>query len=211
MKMDLSNLLGPIRDEIDNDERVRDRVLTLVRECIRKCSKSIKSAHRGEFEEATRLLEEASDLIAEADRETDRSEFMRRSRVLDVAYQELAEASNVISLLVTGRVTPPSRYRIPSRAYLTGLADTVGELRRASLDALRTGRTDDAERYLSYMEHILDELVTFDYPNSLIPELRRKCDVARSLVERTRGDVTTGIIYTRVAENLQSLERETED
>jgi translin len=91
--------------------------------------------------------------------------------------------------------------------YLTGLADVVGELRRAVLDVLRSENVEHAETYLHHMESIFESLVALDYPNALVPDLRRKCDVARSLVEKTRGDVTTAIQSSRLIRELRSFEK----
>ncbi|MHA1481241.1 MAG: translin family protein, partial [Candidatus Thorarchaeota archaeon] len=142
----------------------------------------------------------------EAAKEMEKSAFMSKSRVLDTAYQELTEAVNVLSLLEKGMLTPPEEYSIPSRQYLTGLADTIGELRRAILDALRTDKITQAEKFLVFMEDIHEELHAFDFPNALIPDLRRKCDVARGIIERTRGDLTTAVRQSKLISQLSNFE-----
>ncbi len=139
------------------------------------------------------------------------SDFMLKTKSLDVAYQELAEAVNLLSLLERGEFTPPDAYEIPTRPYLTGLADTVGELRRAALDLLRHDDVERAETLLGFMEEILEELQTFDYPNALVPDLRRKCDVGRSLVERTRGDLTRAFGQSKLMKKLDSVEERLKD
>jgi translin len=204
-KMKLSDILTPLRNEIDDDDSVREKILPLGRQAVRKCSESVKMAHRGEFDEARTLVTDASQSIIEASQGMSDSDFMLKSKGLDVAYQELAEAVNLISLLERGTFTPPDEYGIPSRAYLSGLADTIGELRRAVLDLLRHDDVERAEGLLGFMEEILEELQTFDYPNALVPDLRRKCDVGRSLVERTRGDVTRAFGQNRLMKKLDNV------
>ena len=81
---------------------------------------------------------------------------------------------------------------MPSAAYLLGLADTVGELRRFTLDALRGGDLPTAERYLAVMEEILEALLRFDYPAALVA-LKPKQDTARALIERTRGELAVAV------------------
>jgi translin len=204
-KMKLSDILTPLRKEIDDDDAVREKTLPLGRKAVRKCSESIKMTHRGEFEAAKTLVSEAHQIIVEASDGVSDSEFMIRSKGLDVAYQELAEAVNLLSLMEHGSFSPPEEYGIPSRAYLNGLADTVGELRRASLDLLRHDDVEKAETLLEFMEEILEELQTFDYPNALVPDLRRKCDVGRSLVERTRGDLTRAVGQSKLMKKLDDV------
>ncbi|MHA2150308.1 MAG: hypothetical protein ACXAAN_16845 [Candidatus Thorarchaeota archaeon] len=191
--MKLSDILTPLRNEIDDDDAVREKTLPLGRKAVRKCSESIKMTHRGKFDEAKTLVSEARQIIIEASEGIVDSYFMIRSKGLDVAYQELAEAVNLLSLLEHGTFTPPEEYGIPSRAYLNGLADTVGELRRASLDLLRHDDVDKAETLLGF------------YPNALIPDLRRKCDVGRSLVERTRGDLTRAVGQSKLMKRLDNV------
>ncbi|MFX1559972.1 MAG: hypothetical protein ACFFBL_05255 [Promethearchaeota archaeon] len=209
--MKLSDILTPLRDEIDEDDSVREKTLPLGRKAVRTCSESIKRAHRGEFDEAKALVSEAHKIIVEASRELSESDFMLKTKGLEIAHQELAEAVNLLSLLEQGEFTPPNEYGIPTRPYLTGLADTVGELRRAALDLLRHDEVEKAEKLLGFMEEILEELQTFDYPNALVPDLRRKCDVGRSLVERTRGDLTRAVGQNKLMQKLDSVEEQLKD
>lgn len=204
--MKLSDILKPLRKEIDKDDTVREKTLPLARNAVRKCSEAIKLVHREQFDEARTLIGEASKIIEQTESDMSKSEFISRSRNLDVAYQELAEASNLLTLVEKGEFSPPEEYSIPVRAYLTGLADTVGELRRASLDLLRNDGLERAEKLLAFMEEILEELQTFDYPNALVPDLRRKCDVARGIIERTRGDLTRAVGQSKLIAKLDGLE-----
>ncbi|MFW9793209.1 MAG: hypothetical protein ACFFEE_02815 [Candidatus Thorarchaeota archaeon] len=209
--MKLSEILKPLRDEIEDDDAVREKTLPLGRNAVRKCSEAIKMIHRGSFDKAKTLISEAGRIIEQANSEMSKSDFVSKSRNLEVAYQELTEASNLLSLIEKGEFTPPDEHKIPVRAYLTGLADTVGELRRASLDLLRNDGLESAEKLLSYMEEILEELQTFDYPNALVPDLRRKCDVARGLIERTRGDLTRAVGQSKLISKLEGFEEKLKD
>ncbi|NHJ12229.1 MAG: hypothetical protein EAX95_01060 [Candidatus Thorarchaeota archaeon] len=204
--MKLSDILQPLRNEVETDDSVRELALPLARAAVRKCSESIKETHRGNYEAAAALLEEAMKKTEKAKQQIENSEFLSSSRNLDTAYQEMAEAANLLSLLRDGVFTPPSNNGIPSRPYLTGLADAIGELRRAVLNSLRMDDIERANTLLEFMEEILDELGTFDFPNALVPELRRKCDVARSLIERTRGDITTAIQQAKLIKELREFE-----
>ncbi|MFW9926623.1 MAG: translin family protein [Candidatus Thorarchaeota archaeon] len=204
--MKLSEILKSLRDELDDDDAVRERTLPLARKAVRKCSEAIKLVHREEYEEAKILISEAATIIEQTELDMSKSDFVSKSRNLDIAYQELAEVSNLLSIIEHGKFTPPDDYNIPVRAYLAGLADAVGELRRASLDLLRNDRLDRAEKLLAFMEEILEELQTFDYPNALVPDLRRKCDIARGLIERTRGDITRAFGQSRLMSKLDGFE-----
>ncbi|MHA2212195.1 MAG: hypothetical protein ACW992_03425, partial [Candidatus Thorarchaeota archaeon] len=134
--MGLSEILQEITKEIDMDDEVREKALPLARRAVRLCGESIKKSHRGQFDEAAKLIQDAHSIIGDTEKELSRSGFLSRSKTLDTAYQELAEAANLLSILNQGSFTKPSEHSIPSRPYMTGLADTIGELRRATLDSL---------------------------------------------------------------------------
>ncbi|MFW9919583.1 MAG: haloacid dehalogenase [Candidatus Thorarchaeota archaeon] len=204
--MGFERVLDRIREEIEADDLVREKVLPLARTAVRNCSESIKMSHRGDFEKAKKSLAEANSIIIQAKDELLKSEFLMKTHILDTAYQELAEAANILSILERGEITPPVDYDIPSRPYLTGLGDTVGELRRAVLESLREDNVTKAVNLLSSMENILENLNDFDFPNALVPDLRRKCDVARNLIERTRGDVTNAVRQTKMIHELREFE-----
>jgi len=205
--MELADILNSIRDEIDADDQIREKVLPLSRTAVRKCSESIKMTHKKEFAKAKALVEEAHDIITAAMSEMPDSTFVSKSKAMDIAYQELTEAANVLSLIEYGKYTPPEKYQIPSRPYLNGLADVIGELRRSSLDSLRHDDVNKAEQLLNLMEEVLEALQSFDYPNALVPDLRRKCDVGRALVERTRGDLTRAVGQSRLVKELADFEK----
>ena len=209
--MSLADILRPLREEIEADDAVREKVLPQARNAVRLCSQSIKASHRGQYKEAMESLSQAHSVIREAVKDLSGSAYVSRSRALDTAYQELAEAANVFSFLKDGKFTPPQSYGIPTRAYLTGLADTVGELRRACLDSLRSDNVTRAEDLLGFMEEIFDELHSLDFLNALIPDLRRKCDVARSLIERTRGDITSAVRQNKLVSELKGFEERIKD
>lgn len=125
---------------------------------------------------------------------------------VESAYQEYAEVGIMISILESGDVPTPEELGIGSVPYLLGLADTVGELRRFCLEELKSGKVEKANSYLEMMEDIFAELMRFDYPDAILP-IRRKQDVVRSLLEKTRGEVavaaSTRNLHARLDEVLK--------
>ena len=77
---------------------------------------------------------------------------------------------------------------ITPQAWIMGMADTIGEIRRAIVTRLMNGRTDEAFSLFSVMEAMCEELLMFDVPDAILP-IRRKQDVARGIVEKTRSDL----------------------
>jgi translin len=74
------------------------------------------------------------------------------------------------------------------------MGEAIGELRRHILDLLRRGDLERSEGLMAAMDEIYYLLITMDYPDAMTGGLRRTTDVARSIIERTRGDLSTTII-----------------
>jgi translin len=105
------------------------------------------------------------------------------SGIVQDALVEVAEAA-ILNALVKGQELPdPEHLGMPGTAYLLGIADTIGELRRFSLESLRRGQISEAERYLDLMEELFLVIMRFDYPDAII-SIRRKQDIARSVLEK---------------------------
>ena len=91
-------------------------------------------------------------------------------------------------------------------AYLNGLGEAVGELRRHVLDIIRRGQIERGEEILSAMDDIYAVLVTMDFPDAITGGLRRTTDVVRGVLERTRGDLTMAILQDKLQEALRAFE-----
>jgi translin len=89
-----------------------------------------------------------------------------------------------------------------------GLADVIGELRRRALDALREGNVSKGEECLQLMDEIYIELMAMDESYMLVVGLRRKCDVARKIIEITRGDVTQEMRRSQLENYLKRFEKQ---
>ena len=106
------------------------------------------------------------------------------------ALKEFVEANATCALIKNQMLPEPQDLDVEYSTYLNGLAEVIGELRSRSLDILRHGYSAEAERLLTSMDDIYSILVTMDYPDAITNGLRRQTDVARSIIERTRGDIT---------------------
>jgi translin len=193
------------RAELEALHRAREGAYAASRRVIRAAANAIRAIHRRDVDEAERLLEEATmslDVVRQA--RTQRSELAGTGFVLD-AQKEYAEARLVYGLLVDAEPLPgPDELGIDVSAWLNGLAETVGELRRRMLDLLRAGVHEEAEAALALMEDILALLVTIDFPDGVTGGLRRSTDIARSITERSRGDLTTALELDRVYRALEA-------
>jgi len=128
------------------------------------------------------------------------------SGLVEGALQELAEAAILLALVRDEELPDPDDMGITGNAYILGMADAIGELRRFALEKLREGDVDRATTYLDMMEEMFLVIMRFDFPDALIP-IRRKQDVARSLVEKTRGDIAVAVYSSRLQSKLDELSR----
>lgn len=191
--MSLETISERIRVSLNARSAARDRTLALSREIIRTCANTIRAAHRGETVRAREMLRGAR----EASRQL-REGLVEFPDIYAAGYvhdcqKELAEAAAFLALISGEEVPDPDDLEVAYPAYLNGLAEAVGELRRFALDGMRVGDLRRAETTLSTMDEIYHVLVTMDYPDALTGGLRRTTDAARGIIEKTRGELTTAL------------------
>ena len=122
---------------------------------------------------------------------------------LQDAQKEYAEALATRALVAGDPLPSPEDVGVGDAPYLNGLAETVGELRRHLLDVLRAGDVPRASALFAAMEEIHALLADLDYPDAITGNLRRSTDVARSIIERTRSDLTLTMIQRDLADALR--------
>ena len=188
--------------------RLRDKALDRLMERARRArilsKQAILRVHSGEESEAGKRLEEASGLISEMDAIIEEHPALGRFDQVSAAKEEFSEASIVMKLTESGEFPDPASLGVPMTSYLMGLGDVPGELRRQALDALRLGDIETAEARLSTMEEIYLSLVTMEEV-PLLKGLRRKLDIARGVIERTRSEVTAEAGRRRLGESVRRL------
>ena len=194
--------------------RLRDKALDKVMERARRArilsKQAILRVHSGEGEEAGKRLEEASGLISEMDAVIEEYPELGRFDQVSAAKQEFSEASIVMKLTESGEFPDPAALGVSITSYLMGLGDVPGELRRQALDALRLGDIETAEARLSTMEEIFLSLVTMEEV-ALLKGMRRKLDIARGVIERTRSEVTAEAGRRKLGESVERLTERLED
>lgn len=202
----LETIAEKIRADFEAKNKVRDETLRLSRELIRRCANAIRATHRGEFENAVELLATAQALTSEmADGVANYPDLYHTGYTQD-ALKEFAEA-NITYALITDRPLPdPDELGVEYAAYLNGLGEAAGELRRHVLDLIRHGELERGEEILSMMDDIYGVLVTIDFPNAVTGGLRRTTDMVRGVLERTRGDLTMSLRQERLQQALRDFE-----
>jgi translin len=196
----MNNLIGiinKIEKEIDEKEQVKEQALRLSRMIIINCRKAIQKIHQNQLEIADSLIEKASTSLSELYKSTSSFPDIANSGFVENAAQEFVEAFCFYNILQGKNLPDPDTIQTTYTAYLTGLCDVVGELRRKTLDTILIGEYKKAHQFLEIMEEIYDAVLRFDYPSSLIP-IKRKQDVSRSLIEKTRGELAVASCEQRI-------------
>jgi len=200
--LDLVAIEAEVRGELDAKFVAREIAIELGRPIIQASSKAIRALHRGEADVARGFMDEARRLVSELDCGLEGHDDLARSPLAYDAVKEYAEAELTAALLLGQPLPLPSEIGVHAVPYLKGLGEAVGEQRRRLLDQLRAGDLDDAERTFGDMEQIHDLLTALDYPDGMTAGLRRTTDVARSLIERSRADLTSTIVQERLRAEL---------
>ena len=199
---DLSALSEAVREVLDDKYRARETALSNSRRIIRLSANSIRATHRGENARAAELIGEAGSLVAESEEAlADHHDILHAGFVHDAA-KEYAEACLTAALAAGEPLPLPAELGVRAAAYLNGLGEAVGEMRRRMLDLLRAADLETAERTLEAMDRIYELLADLDYPDGMTGGLRRTTDVARALIERSRSDLTTTVIQERLRRDL---------
>jgi translin len=186
----LSAISERIRADFVAKTAARDAAVTVSRELIRYCSMAIRASHRDEWDEAERLVGEAVRVSQELISHVKPYPELYYTGYTQDAMKELCEAKITLAIAQGKPFPTPDEIGAEYAAYLNGLAEAAGELRRRSLDKIRRGHNNESERLLSAMDDIYDVLVTMDFPDAITSGLRRNTDMVRGVLERTRGDIT---------------------
>jgi translin len=201
----LAALSAQAVEELSARHRAREQALGVSRQVIRNSANSIRAVHRNDFNEARRLIAEAADRLAETRRiRTDNPEIYYAGFLSD-ARKEFAEASITLAVISGSEIPDAQTLDMDPPAYLNGMAEVIGELRRYILDALRRDDTSRCEELMELMDEIYGILVTVDFPEAITGGLRRSTDAMRGVLERTRGDLTISLQQRRLEQRLKDL------
>ncbi len=201
----LESIAQRIRASFSEKDAAREKALRRCREVIRNCAVAIRCIHRGEFDQTSSLLEEARRLLQEIDKILEEHPDLYHSGFVYNSQKEYAEGCATLALVKGEAVPEPEALGVSYPAYLAGLSEAVGELRRHLLDTVRKGDLSRCEGVLSYMDDIYNVMVTMDFPDALTYSLRRTTDVTRGILEKTRGDLTIAIRNRELEQKLDAL------
>lgn len=201
----LENIADRIRQKFDVRNAMRDQALAQARRLTRACSLAIRAVHRDDKEVMAAQLAEARSLADNLRDELASHPDLYHAGYSQDALKEFVEANVSCAIIQNLPLPTPEELGVEEATYLNGLAEVVGELRRRTMDILRHGYSQEAERLLNTMDEIYAVLVTMDYPDAITNGLRRQTDLARGIIEKTRGDVTFSLRGEHLAQAIRKL------
>jgi translin len=178
----------------DEKMAAREKALPAARRAIRSCANAIRAIHRHEGARAQELMDQAAQAIKEGvDAVRDHPDVAFAGFLQD-AMKEYAEARITEAIVEGSEIPGPDDVGVELAPYLNGMAEAIGEARRFILDLLRKGDVERGEEVLGAMEDLYYLLVSMDYPDAITGHLRRSTDIARSIMEKTRGDLSLSLV-----------------
>jgi translin len=193
----LDKIVDKIEKKIDDKDKIREKALRSSREIIIGCRKAIQLIHQELMRDALGNIKKANNKLQDLYSLTESHPELHHAGFVENAAQELVEAHCFYNIMKGRELPDPDEIKTTYSSYLMGLCDLVGELRRTALDSIRVGKAKNADNYLTMMEEIYDVIIRFDYPSGLIP-IKKKQDMVRNLIERTRGELAVASCERRI-------------
>jgi translin len=202
----LKTVLKKVKANLTEKDEIRKKAQENMRKATSLSKQAILLIHQKRFEDAKKSLEKARNVIVDLHDLAEAFPQIVYGGMFSAALQEFSEASIFLTLVEESRFITPEEINVPSVDYVLGLADVVGEFRRRALDALREGDVKSGEECLETMDEIFIELMALDEAYMLVPGLRRKSDIARRIIENTRGDITQEVRRKSLEDYLKRFE-----
>ena len=193
----LNGIIEKIDKHINQKDKIREQALRSSRDIIIGCRKAIQSLHRELIKDAEGYIKNASNNLENLYDLTEEFPDLFHAGFVENAAQEYVEATCLYNIIRGKDLPDPDKLQTTYSSYLMGLCDVVGELRRGALDFILKGKASKANEYLYHMDEIYDAIMSLDYPSGLIP-IKRKQDMVRGLIEKTRGELAVASCEQRI-------------
>jgi len=203
----LKSVLREVKNELKEKEEIREKAHNDMRKATSLSKQTILLIHQKKEKEAKKLVEKAREILLKLSKISEEYPEIIHGGMFNAALQEYSEANILLKLVEESIFVTPKEIGVPSVDYVLGLADVIGEYRRLALDALREGDVQKGENCLKLMDEIYVELMALDDAYMLVSGLRRKCDVARRIIEVTRGDITQEVRRSALEKQLSHIEK----
>jgi translin len=210
----LQKLSDKFTKHFDSIDSARESALKRGRSISKRSSGIVRKLHSKSDKDLSKLMAELK--LIEKDYKNLKSDLktvpeLYYSNMLENFIQEYVETTIMLTLvkneLSLSNLPDPDKLGVRYSTYLLGMGDVIGELRRCALDSIRSEDLAKANQYLTTMEQLFEIIINLNYPDGVLP-LRRKQDVARSLIEKTRSELAFAVSEYSLKENIFELKSE---
>jgi translin len=201
----LDDIMERVRADFTSKNTARETALPLCRDAVRNSANAIRAVHRHEFDKARDLAGRARESLRVAKDSLREHPDIYNAGFVHDGQKEYAEAAITLAMVEGGDLPTPEQLDVEHAAYLNGMGEAIGELRRHLLDTLRAGDIAKCEQWLTAMDEMYGVMVTVDYPDAMTGGLRRTTDNVRGILERTRGDYTMSLQQRRLEQKLDAF------
>ena len=202
----LETVLQEVKTELMAKNQVREETHESMRKATSLSKQAILLIHQKRFGDAEKMVADSKEKIVNLQTQAKQYPEIIYGGMLSAAFQEFSEANIFLVLVREDRFVTPTEINVPSVDYVLGLADVIGEYRRLALDNLREGEVEKGEKCLQIMDQIFIQLLTLDEAYMLVPGLRHKSDIARRIIESTRGDITLEVRRKSLEDQLKRFD-----
>jgi translin len=202
----LETVLQEVKKELMQKNKIREDTHESMRKATSLSKQAILLIHQKKIDEAKQLIQSAKEKISSLKDLAKEYPEIIYGGMFSAALQEYSEANIFLVLVEESRFVTPAEINVSSVDYVLGLADVIGEYRRLALDNLREGKVKKGEECLEIMDQVFIQLLALDEAYMLVPGLRHKSDIARRIIETTRGDITLEVRRKSLEDYLKRFE-----
>jgi translin len=202
----LETIIQEVKSELMQKNQIREDSHESMRRVTSLSKQAILLIHQKKFEDAEKMVESAKEKIVNLQNQAKQYPEIIYGGMLSAAFQEYSEANIFLKLVKESQFVKPMEINVPSVDYVLGLADVIGEYRRLALDNLREGEVEKGEKCLEIMDQVFIQLLALDEAYMLVPGLRHKSDIARRIIESTRGDITLEVRRKSLEDQLKRFD-----
>lgn len=202
----LETVIQEVKSELMAKNQIREETHESMRKATSLSKQAILLIHQKRLDDAQKMVESAKEKILSLQTQAKQYPEIIYGGMLSAALQEFSEANIFLVLVREERFVTPAEINVPSVDYVLGLADVIGEYRRLALDNLRDGEVERGERCLQIMDQVFIQLLALDEAYMLVPGLRHKSDIARRIIESTRGDITLEVRRKSLEDELKRFD-----
>jgi translin len=202
----LELVIQEVKSELMAKNQIREDTHESMRKATSLSKQAILLIHQKRLDDAEKMVACAKEKIVSLQTQAKQYPEIIYGGMFSAALQEYSEANIFLILVREERFVTPEEINVPSVDYVLGLADVIGEYRRLALDNLREGEVEKGERCLQIMDQVFIQLLALDEAYMLVPGLRHKSDIARRIIESTRGDITLEVRRKSLEDELKRFE-----